>query len=197
MKASVGIFLILMLITIGYQQNKIDKLKTENDRIENNFLNANQKLDSVKNRNGNYHYTVEALELTKKELQKTNSDLVDQLDQMKLKLKNLESITKTEVKYVVKDSVVYVDKYTDSTYFAKREDNWIKNTWKSTVTRDGNLLISDYQLEVRDSILMPVEIEYKGWWIFRKPKGVRVHIQSVNPHSRFEKVEYIKLSKKK
>lgn len=192
---SISIVGILIGI-ITYQHKKINEIKEDRNRIESNFYNLNQDLDSIKNKNGEYSYTVSTLELTKKELEKTNYQLVKEVENMKLKIKNLESLTNTEIEYIVKDSFVYVTKDTDTTFISGIKNEWINNTWKSTLTNKGNnLIVSDYQLVMKDSIITPVEIEYKGWWIFKRPKGVRIHIKSKNPYSKINKIEYIRLKK--
>lgn len=198
-KVIVGLLLVIVILSslVICLGNMYHNTKVDRDRIENNFYNINQELDSVKDKNGELHYTVETLNFTKFELEKTKSDLVKEVKNMKLKIKNLESISHTEIKYIKKDSIIYVEKTADTIFTTQIKDDWIDNSWKTVLTDNRkNLKIYDYNLEITDSIIIPTEIEYKGWWIFKRPKGVKIHVKSLNPYSKINKIEYIRLHKK-
>lgn len=182
--------------TVGLLTKQLKEVKADRNRIESNYFNANQSLDSIKDKNGELHYTVETLNLTKSELEKSKADLVEEVKNMKIKIKNLESVSNVEIRYVVKDSLIPTKQINDTTFVTERKDEWLTNSWKSTLTNNGNTLnISDYRLELKDSIITPVEFTKKGWWIFKKITGVKIHVKSKNPYSNIDRIEYVKVKK--
>lgn len=184
------LLLIGMFGTISYQFNKIQKLQKENERVSNNFQNVNQQLQIVEDRNGEYHATVNKLNLTVDELKQYNSSLSEEVYNMRVKLKRANNVTQIVQSIQYKTDTVYLSPVNDSIKRFEIKNEWIENTFDI-----NSNTVSNYNLSVHDSLITVSEVVYKGWWIFKKPKGVRLHVKSLNPYSKFEKIESIDLKR--
>ena len=186
---------------IVHQRNLISKLKKENERVSNNFFNANQEIKTVRNKNGELSSTVNQLNLTVSELKQYSEQTASELNNMRVKLKNVSNITHFQTRIVYKVDTVFAG---DSTHEESHissvgskafriKNEWIDNSFQ--VRTDSNrMYLSNYSLAVRDSIITVTETQYKRFWIFwKRPVGVKLHIKSFNPYSNFEKIESIQL----
>lgn len=186
---------------IIHQRNQISKLKKENERVSNNFFAANQEIKTVRNKNGELSSTVNQLNLTVSELKQYSEQTASELNNMRVKLKNVSNITHFQTRIVYKVDTVFAGDTTheeshissvDSKAF-RIKNEWIDNSFQ--VRTDSNrMYLSNYSLAVRDSIITVTETQYKRFWIFwKRPVGVKLHIKSFNPYSNFEKIESIQL----
>ena len=186
---------------IIHQRNQISKLKKENERVSNNFFAANQEIKTVRNKNGELSSTVNQLNLTVSELKQYSEQTASELNNMRVKLKNVSNITHFQTRIVYKVDTVFAG---DSTHEESQtlaggskafriKNEWIDNSFQ--VRTDSNrMYLSNYSLAVRDSIITVTETQYKRFWIFwKRPVGVKLHIKSFNPYSNFEKIESIQL----
>lgn len=190
---------LVLLVSHGTLYKKYKEVKQDRNRISQNYEVINQELDSVVGKNGELFYKINSLNLTQKELEETNKDLVANLDNMRIKLKNLESATNVEIEYIVKDSIIYVKSISDTVFVTTKADDWLYNSWTTIVTEKNNkpkIKVTDYELSIHDSILIASEIEYKGWWFWKKAKNVKIHLKSENPYSQVNRIENIKISRK-
>lgn len=187
---------------IIHQRNQISKLKKENERVSNNFFNANQEIKTVRNKNGELSSTVNQLNLTVSELKQYSEQTASELNNMRVKLKNVSNITHFQTRIVYKVDTVFAGDTTihDGDHISpggskafRIKNEWIDNSFR--VTTDSNrMYLSNYSLAVRDSIITVTETQYKRFWIFwKRPVGVKLHIKSFNPYSNFEKIESIQL----
>lgn len=212
------ILIVLALTSTGliiHQRNQISKLKKENERVSNNFFNANQEIKTVRNKNGELSSTVNQLNLTVSELKQYSEQTASELNNMRVKLKNVSNITHFQTRIVYKvdtvfegdsnhlktDSTPVITGVTGSKAF-RIKNEWIDNSFqiRTDSNRDpqapgqGQMYLSNYSLAVRDSIITVTETQYKRFWIFwKRPVGVKLHIKSFNPYSNFEKIESIQL----
>lgn len=186
---------------IIHQRNQISKLKKENERVSNNFFAANQEIKTVRNKNGELSSTVNQLNLTVSELKQYSEKTTSELNNMRVKLKNVSNITHFQTRIVYKVDTVFAGDTTihDSQTLSggskafRIKNDWIDNSFQ--VRTDSNTVsVSNYSLAVRDSIITVTETQYKRFWIFwKRPVGVKLHIKSFNPYSNFEKIESIQL----
>lgn len=187
---------------IIHQRNQISKLKKENERVSNNFFNANQEIKTVRNKNGELSSTVNQLNLTVSELKQYSEQTASELNNMRVKLKNVSNITHFQTRIVYKVDTVFAGDTTihDGDHISlggskafRIKNEWIDNSFRVGV--DSNrMYLSNYSLAVRDSIITVTETQYKRFWIFwKRPVGVKLHIKSFNPYSNFEKIESIQL----
>lgn len=186
---------------IIHQRNQISKLKKENERVSNNFFAANQEIKTVRNKNGELSSTVNQLNLTVSELKQYSEQTASELNNMRVKLKNVSNITHFQTRIVYKVDTVFTSDSTHeeshiqsvSSKAFRIKNEWIDNSFQ--VRTDSNrMYLSNYSLAVRDSIITVTETQYKRFWIFwKRPVGVKLHIKSFNPYSNFEKIESIQL----
>lgn len=187
---------------IIHQRNQISKLKKENERVSNNFFAANQEIKTVRNKNGELSSTVNQLNLTVSELKQYSEQTTSELNNMRVKLKNVSNITHFQTRIVYKVDTVFAGDTTihDGDHISpggskafRIKNDWIDNSFQ--VRTDSNrMYLSNYSLAVRDSIITVTETQYKRFWIFwKRPVGVKLHIKSFNPYSNFEKIESIQL----
>lgn len=203
------ILIVLALAGVGliiHQRNQISKLKKENERVSNNFFAANQEIKTVRNKNGELSSTVNQLNLTVSELKQYSEQTTSELNNMRVKLKNVSNITHFQTRIVYKvdtvfegdsnhlktDSTPVITGVTGSKAF-RIKNEWIDNSFQVR-TDSSRMYLSNYSLAVRDSIITVTETQYKRFWIFwKRPVGVKLHIKSFNPYSNFEKIESIQL----
>lgn len=187
---------------IIHQRKQISKLQKENERVSNNFFNANQEIKTVRNKNGELSSTVNQLNLTVSELKQYSEQTASELNNMRVKLKNVSNITHFQTRIVYKVDTVFAGDSTihDGDHISpggskafRIKNEWIDNSFQ--VRTDSNrMYLSNYNLAVRDSIITVTETQYKRFWIFwKRPVGVKLHIKSFNPYSNFEKIESIQL----
>lgn len=187
---------------IIHQRKQISKLQKENERVSNNFLSANQEIKTVRNKNGELSSTVNQLNLTVSELKQYSEQTSAELNNMRVKLKNVSNITHFQTRIVYKVDTVFAGDTTihDGDHISpggskafRIKNEWIDNSFQ--VRTDSNrMYLSNYSLAVRDSIITVTETQYKRFWIFwKRPVGVKLHIKSFNPYSNFEKIESIQL----
>lgn len=187
---------------IIHQRKQISRLQKENERVSNNFFAANQEIKTVRNKNGELSSTVNQLNLTVSELKQYSEQTASELNNMRVKLKNVSNITHFQTRIVYKVDTVFAGDTTihDGDHISpggskafRIKNEWIDNSFR--VTTDSNrMYLSNYSLAVRDSIITVTETQYKRFWIFwKRPVGVKLHIKSFNPYSNFEKIESIQL----
>lgn len=199
------ILIVLALTGTGliiHQRKQISKLKKENERVSNNFFAANQEIKTVRNKNGELSSTVNQLNLTVSELKQYSEQTASELNNMRVKLKNVSNITHFQTRIVYKVDTVFAgdttiheqaQHLTSGSKAFRIKNEWIDNSFQ--VRTDSNrMYLSNYSLAVRDSIITVTETQYKRFWIFwKRPVGVKLHIKSFNPYSNFEKIESIQL----
>ncbi len=196
---------IIILVIMGFAGIYFGKsyisLKKDKQRLEYNLTNINQQLDSVVDKNGELHYTVNSLNLKASELNKVNSELNDELKNMKIKIKNLQNASVVNIQYKYIHDTIYsenviIDTLTGNRTYKTIIDNpYYSAKWNSTVIDDKKLLVTDYQTQFNDTIITATEIKYKGWWFWRKPKEIKFHIKSKNPYSKLNQTESIVFTK--
>ena len=186
---------------IIHQRKQISRLQKENERVSNNFFNANQEIKTVRNKNVELSSTVNQLNLTVSELKQYSEQTASELNNMRVKLKNVSNITHFQTRIVYKVDTVFAG---DSTHEESHissvgskafriKNEWIDNSFQLR-TDSNRMYLSNYNLAVRDSIITVTETQYKRFWIFwKRPVGVKLHIKSFNPYSNFEKIESIQL----
>ena len=203
----VGVILTLLTTTI-FQTKSLINTKKDRARISENFQNSQFKMDSIRNVNGNLQFSVEALELKKKEAEKFNGELLAKVESMGIKIKNLQSVTSVGVKYVYVTDTIEVEAKTKSdtisTYIATNKNKWVDLVQHisvhkiDTVSGDNidKLVVDKFSLTVYDELTLPYEINYKRRWIFwRRPVSVTVHVMGESPYLEINKIESISLIK--
>lgn len=183
----VGLVAGLVIITKKYKE-----VKSEKDKYYNNMLNASYQIKQQKAKNKEIYYEINQLTLERDELKLVNEDLEKDIKNMKSKLKNVESVTRIETKYIVRvDTIKFIDTvYSEKV--AQYKDDYIKIS-----TNVGYDYLTDFDIELKDSTTIISETVYKGWWIFRRPIFSKIKIKSENPYYNLDRVETINFRNKR
>lgn len=91
-------YFVFILLLLFYFVKNINN-KREIERLSLNANNLNQSINVLKTKNNELFYSVNALTLKKDEFKDANSDLNKLLSDMKIKLKNVQSITQMNINY--------------------------------------------------------------------------------------------------
>lgn len=174
----------------------IKDLRKEKARLTQNNEALMATNDLYKSENGKYIASIQALTLTKNELEKNRAELVETVKGLNIKVKRLQSAsstaTKTDVKVqtIVKDSIVYMNGAQDTLQAIRWQDNWIDI--------QGELRNKELNLSIRstDTLKQIVHRVPRKFLFFRfGTKAIRQEIISSNPHTKIVYSEYIELKK--
>jgi type II secretory pathway pseudopilin PulG len=197
-KYLIGLIIIMGIIIAMMYQSMTDA-QEKKQVAESNIAALTSKIDVYKIENNQLVYKIRGLELSERTFKQLFDSLYMEASDLKLRLKNAQSVTKivTKIEYKNKDSIVYIPivdsqsnskKYIIAEPFLKAE----VLTTKDSIILPGNFKIIDIP---NQQLSVPV-IEYRGWWFWRKPKAVVVHITNTNPYIQVTDGIYIDLSRK-
>ena len=189
----IGVFILLGIVALvkycGY-------LKTENKR-----LNANQTalMDDVikyRTKDSLSAASVQQLSLTNSEFKKHNAELVKEAENLNLKVKRLESASRTATKTVYqvetqwRDSIVFRDGRIDTIPCVSWRDNYLAF---DMCGREG--IVTPY-IAITDTLIQFVHrVPRRFLFIKFGTKAIRQEVTSKNPHTTITYTEYIKLQK--
>lgn len=137
---------------------------------------------------------VERLRLTNDEFSRYNSALKSTIDDLKIKIGRLQSVSNTAIASnynivsTVKDTVIIYNNTIDSIRCINHQDPYI--------TFDGCIYNKQFTgtIETKDTIVQVIHRVPKQWWFFKwGTKAIRQEVLSKNPHSRIVFTEYIEL----
>lgn len=207
-KITIGLMAIVLLLGgyIWFQQSRLKRIKNDRDRIERNFENSNFTIDSLKTKDGEKFYQINQLTVDKDELLATNKDLYNTLNNMKLKIKNLESSTRIEYKYIFQKDTIFMqpenpedpDNYRYKTIYA---DDYLD--FDATVVFEvPQPYMENVNMELKDTLTTACEfITKQKWFLFipcgQKVVGTKIHIKSENPYFKLDKVQTYQFDNKK
>ena len=196
--------LILILIGVGliiFGSWYISYLRGEKQRIEGNYDALIERENVLKEgiryektRNDELMVKVSSLELTNREIRETQTEMTDNLRNMRIALRKVESYsaTNTQTTYnietTLKDSVI---RDTIPVEYIAYHSKWLD--------LDGYKISDKFNLsiETRDSLVQVVYWEkINGFWFIRWNKRYSQKITSANPHSKITYSEFIVPKKK-
>lgn len=189
---------LLMAATFGLWAY-CSKLKSEKERLDGNQTALLEKIEFYQTESGKSAASVQALTLSKSEVEKHCADLTNTVKELDLKVKRLQAAstnatkTEVEVQTIVTDSIIY----RDTSYLKVQAIRW-KDPW---INVDG-LIMPDKKLDLRiqsvDTLFQVVHRVPKQWLFFRwGTKAIRQEVVSSNPHTKIVYSEYIELKKRK
>lgn len=180
------IILFLLLGVYAYFATKVAiNQSKEKNRFKDALFISNQKLDSNITNSGKKDYTINQLTLKKSELEVINGKLVSDLKDANIKLKNVSNVTQTTtIIRFVNDTFLVAKKVNDTLFkFMLPNNKWINLSQNIILKNNHSIVgIDSLKINIKNNLLMPQEITYKGWWIFKKAKGIKIHIISDNPY---------------
>jgi hypothetical protein len=166
----------------------------ERDRLTENQSSLLSDVKYYRNRDSLSTASIARLELTKKEMQEYETDLVAQIKSLNIKLNRLQSasVTATQttapVQTIVKDSIIYVEGKADTVSCISFNDPWI--------TLNGCILDNNFKglIVSKDTIVQVVHrVPREFWFIKYGTKGIRQEITSKNPYTEITYSKYIEL----
>ena len=194
----IGLLIGLLVISAGVLTTYVklyQKEKQEKERFESNFQSSLSDIQEYKTKQGELVAVINGYELKDKEFKQLLPQLYSEIRELKIRLKNALSATKviTEIKYINKDSIIYVP-LTDSTRKFVLDEKWLKA--EVTVTDFKYIAPGAFKInDIPNETLIVAQGEYKGWWFWRKAVGVNIHIKHTNPYIKTIGGEYIDLKK--
>ena len=186
--------LIIAAVTIGVQLYSEGKIRDERDRYKANQTALLANIEHYKTENGKNAVSAQKLTLSYDELRRNYDDVVKTAEDLKIKLKRIQTVstsateTKVIVKTVVKDSIVYNNGVMDSVTAFRWADPW--------VNVDGEINGDSVALDVcsRDTLVQIVHrVPHKFWFIKWGTKEIRQEVVSKNPHTKITYNELIEL----
>lgn len=173
----VFVLFAVLLGSVSYLIYSNEELKKENTRQKNNIETLNDSNTYLKDKNGNLFVQVGSLDYTVKELKKYRGEDAKLITDLNIKLKNVQTITKTEYKVETefKDKLIYKDSLTCF-------------DWSDGYTRFSGCMDKDSiaaKAEYTDSITAVVSLErpYKWWFIKYGKKVPKLSAKCENPNA--------------
>ena len=187
------ILAILLVVSIKSCNN----IKQERNRFADNQRTLLDKAHYYETQNRLSVASVERLTLKTKELEENRSELVEVCDDLRIKVKRLQSAsttvtqTKYEFKTIFKDSVIVRNgAVLDTIKCMNYVDSWL--SFKGYTSDNVNFNV---KIESRDTIVQFVHrVPRKFWFIKWGTKAIRQEVISKNPYSKITYSEYIELN---
>lgn len=172
------------------------KQRQKNVIQERNITALRSSIEYFKTESGQNAAKVQGLELNLNSYKKLYSDSYKEVKELKVKLKNATGVIQyvTEIKYKNKDSLVYIPEPNGKRY--KVRDSLVSAdiiTTGDSLIKPGNFIINS----IKNKTTIIPSVEYRGWWLWRKLKGVYLTVANTNPFIEVTDILYIDLSKNK
>lgn len=185
---------IALLLIIAWLSYSVDRIKDERDRYKSNQTTLMSRVEFYQTENGKSVASVQRLMLTFDELKENYDSVCRTADELRIKVKRLQSVsntaTKSEVifKTVVRDSMVYVKgDPVDLSVFDWR-DPWTDVS--GIIDRDS----VELHIQSCDTLVQMVHrVPHKWWFIKWGTKAIRQEVMSRNPHTKMVYSEYLEL----
>ncbi|MDR0864944.1 MAG: hypothetical protein LBO74_08435 [Candidatus Symbiothrix sp.] len=184
-----------LLFLAGSLKN-CQNIKDDRDRLSNNQRALFEDATLYRTKDSLSAASVEKLTLAKNELEKYNSELVQTVKDLGIKVKRLESasttIAQTEIDIVapVKDTTIIVNAEPIPAKVFNWQDNWVS---VSGIIQEEE--ISCHVQSIDTLIQIVHRIPKQFWFIKWGTKAIRQEILCKNPHSQIVYTEYIELKK--
>lgn len=192
-KIFIGVILILAsglaIFYFSWKQERHERIRHEaNEKSLIEGMKAYQSKDSLN------AATIQALTFSNSEFKRYNQDLTKTVENLNLKVKNLQSASQTgtetnyKVKIQVKDSLIYLAGRIDTLKCVDFSDNWL--------TVSGCVKKGQFSgiIQSRDTIETFISRVPHRFLFFRYgTKAIRQDVVSKNPHSKIVFTKYIEL----
>ena len=192
MKKYLIITIVILCGVIFIMGNTIKKAKDENTRLTKNEYVLNDTIRNYKIRDSINVSEIKELNYTLSEMKDFRKADLELIKDLKIRLKTAESIShvKTEIEYIIKDSLIYVS---DSLRKIGIHNHWIN--------LDLNIYPKDYDLKLNviDSLsIIGYKERPKKFLFIRYGKwDYYVDIVNYNPYSKVLYMEKITIGKRK
>jgi regulator of replication initiation timing len=188
---------ILSVAACVYMYNLLSNKKSQIQVLENNQESLAKNVETYRNDKNQLVQKNTQLQLTVDEMKELNLLSKQEMKDMKVKYKNLQTYVKVLLESK-QDTTVAVRDTTfvqDSTLIVGKHFNF-DNYWYRC---DGTIYNDkvDLKLGCNHEVTAASEIIYKGWWIFKKPKKIETAVMVANPNDTIKKSLVIDVIKKK
>lgn len=188
---------ILSVAACVYMYNLLSNKKSQIQVLENNQESLAKDVETYRNDNNQLVQKNTQLQLTVNEMKELNLLSKQEMKDMEVKYKNLQTYVKVLLESK-QDTTVAVRDTTfvqDSTLIVGKHFNF-DNYWYRC---DGTIYNDkvDLKLGCNHEVTAASEIIYKGWWIFKKPKKIETTVMVSNPNDTIKKSLVIDVIKKK
>lgn len=186
---------IILIGSIIFTSRSCVKQKELLKKATRNIEILHEDIISYTTKNGKQASTIDGLQLDINSLEKINKNLFEDLTASNVKLSNVKSVIEvvTEYKYINTLDTLYV-KVTDSTVLLNVQEQYLH--LKAEIDIKKQLIYpSSLILEIPNTQTISTEVLTKGWWLFKRDKGVRVTVINSNPYLRNSNIFYVELSK--
>lgn len=194
MKKLFIISLIIAFLIIAVEFIALGKIRQERDRYKANQTALMNDVEHYKTESGKNAASVQKLTLSYAELKKNYDEVVKTAEDLKIKVKRLQSVsntsteTKVEIKTVVKDSIVYIKGEPIKTLAFDWQDPW--TDVEGIIHKDSvDLNVQTYDTIVQFVHKVPHKFLFFKWGC----KAIRQEIVSKNPHTNIVYTNYIEL----
>ena len=171
------ILMIAALCVVPKLYYVIREQREQIERLERNVEAMNDAQIEYKTKLGDAAVKRKALEMSHKELKKTNADLYKEVDALNVRVKDALSATRTVTKTVIKE-VVRTDTVAGE-LIAEYRDAW--NTIQARVKQDS----TELSYQGRDTITGVITVRKKKFLFFRwGVKAIEHDISNKNPKSK-------------
>ena len=186
--------LVVAVLAIMGLSYALRKEQAEKDRYKANQTALLADVEHYKAKSGKDAASVQKLTLTYDELKKNYDDVVKTAEDLKIKVKRLQSVTnsstqtKVEIKTVVRDSIVYIKGEPIKTLAFDWRDAW--------TDVEGIIHNDSVNLNVQstDTLVQFVHrVPHRFWFIKWGCKAIKQDIVSKNPHTNIVYTNYIEL----
>jgi uncharacterized protein YoxC len=189
--------LVLCVAIFALERWHTKTLKSENERLNDNQRTLLSAVKLYKTKDSLNVASVERLTLTKSELENYCQELSQTVEDLNIKLKRLQSVSRTatqteyKIETVFKDSVVV--SYKDSLKFDTLRCINYNDKWLTFNACERNDTLVPH-IKSRDELITAVHRVPKRFLFFRfGTKAVQLEIISKNPYSQISFTEYIEL----
>lgn len=173
------ILMIAALCVVPKLYDVIREQREQIERLERNVEAMNDAQIEYKTKLGDAAVKRKALEMSHKELKKTNADLYKEVDALKVRVKDALSATRTVTKTVIKE-VVRTDTVAGE-LIAEYRDAW--NTIQARVKRDS----TELSYQGRDTITGVITVRKKKFLFFRwGVKAIEHDVSNKNPKTKID-----------
>jgi len=190
-----GLAVLALAIFSGVQYNRLRIEKEEKVRLASNQTALFNKVEFFRTSDSLNAAKVDRLVLTNDELKQANSNLVQTIDRLGVKLKRVEAAmvvgTKSEytIQAPVRDSIVYRDREPDTMKCIHYNNRYM--VFDGCINKQNQF---DGSMVSYDTLVPIIDRVPKRWWFIKYgTKGVRLQVVSKNPYSKITCAEYYEL----
>lgn len=190
-----GIIAVFILLWMAYRAERRDRR-----RLEENQRTLMENVVFYRTRDSLSVASVERLTLTNREFRRHADELKKTVDELQLKVRRLQSVSRTAVtttypvEAVLQDTLIIRDTLLVPDTLSRLH---YSNPW---LALDGMLDDDVFrgQIESRDTLIQIVHRVPRRFWFIRwGTKAIRQEVTTRNPYSRITYTEYIELKRRK